>query len=320
VSTDHEYDFALDLDGTGFEPFPWPAGADQVFPTADHTRLAIIETDGEQRHQPGRLSVLDSASGARADIPLPNVYWALWAPNNRHLLATVSDDFAGPSRLFLVDTSGPSVTPLDIDPYSSATAWSPDSRTVAFSGEYDNPGIYLLDVETLEVTRFLPELFGGTSQWGAQIYYLQWSPDGSRLAFASDGDIQVINADGTGTRRLTTHPALELDPRFSPDGKSVAFRRMIGSAGNIVIMDIESGQERTVYDRSEDSGGELLVWSPDGKRLAFATSTPEGQGIFIMNNDGTGRYQLTAGTAYIVGLRWLTNDRISFRLGPTNVM
>jgi Tol biopolymer transport system component len=321
VSTDHEYDFALNLDGTGLEPYPWPAGADQVFPTVDQTHLAIIETDGEQQHEPGRLSILDTPGNTRADIPLPNVYWVQWAPDNRHLLATVSDDIHSPSKLFLVDTAGPSITPLDVDPYTRSTAWSPDSRTIAFGKEYDEPGIFLLDTETLEITSFLSELFGGgASYWGQGVSDLEWSPDSGRLVFSSDGDIQIINAAGTGIRRLTTAPENEFNPRFSPDGRNIAFRRAVGNAANIVLIDIESGQERTIYDRSTDSGGDRLVWSPDGKRLAFTASTLEGQGIFIINNDGTGLYQLAAGTAYIVGLDWLTNDRISFRLGPTNVM
>jgi len=54
-----------------------------------------------------------------------------------------------------------------------------------------------------------------------------WSPDGKHIAFtASDGadtDVWVCNADGTGARRLTTSPALDLSPTWSPDGKRLAF-------------------------------------------------------------------------------------------------
>lgn len=322
VATNHESDFALNIDGTGFEPYPWPPGADQVFPTADQTRLAIIETDGEQRHEPGRLSVFDVSTGARREIPLPHVFYVNWALDGRHLLATanLSQEISAETRLFLVDTESGSVTPLDIDPYNGVAAWSRDSRAVAFGGEYDDPGISVLDIQTLEVTTVPPELFVGASQWGTQIYYLDWSPDGGRMVFSSDGDIQVINADGSGIRRLTTDPANEFDPRFSPDGRLIAFRRAVGNTVNIVVMDIESGQARTIYSPPADFGGDRLAWSPDGKRLAFTAGTLQGQGVFIINNDGTGHYQLTAGTIGVVDLYWLTNDRITLRLAPTNVM
>ena len=47
-----------------------------------------------------------------------------------------------------------------------------------------------------------------------------WSPDGTRIAFASErhypGDIYVVNADGSGLTRLTDHPARESSPAWSP--------------------------------------------------------------------------------------------------------
>ena len=44
-----------------------------------------------------------------------------------------------------------------------------------------------------------------------------------RIAFAYANDLWVANLDGDGVRRLTSHPGVEAGPRFSPDGKLIAF-------------------------------------------------------------------------------------------------
>jgi len=55
-----------------------------------------------------------------------------------------------------------------------------------------------------------------------------WSPDGSKIAFASNRDgnfeIYVMNADGTEQTRLTTDPGWKTNPAWSPDGKKLPFR------------------------------------------------------------------------------------------------
>jgi TolB protein len=58
---------------------------------------------------------------------------------------------------------------------------------------------------------------------------LAWSPDGRRIAFGTNrdrnGEIYVMNADGTGQRRLTRTPEHEFVLGWSPDGRKLAFGR-----------------------------------------------------------------------------------------------
>jgi len=68
-----------------------------------------------------------------------------------------------------------------------------------------------------------------------------WSPDGTRIAFASarsgDADIYVMPATGEpGAVRLTTHPAGDGDPAWSPDGTQIAFRSDRGGNTDIWAM------------------------------------------------------------------------------------
>jgi TolB protein len=60
-----------------------------------------------------------------------------------------------------------------------------------------------------------------------------YSPDGKRIVFTSNRDrqaeIYVMNADGSGQRRLTRKPGDDFSPRFSPDGREIAFTALPGT-------------------------------------------------------------------------------------------
>jgi Tol biopolymer transport system component len=74
-------------------------------------------------------------------------------------------------------------------------------------------------------------------------------------------DIYVINADGSGLRRLTDG----LDPAWSPDGKKVAFARWRDPRG-IYVIDEDGRSETLVFGWSQ---AKAPAWSPDGSRIAF---------------------------------------------------
>jgi Tol biopolymer transport system component len=64
-------------------------------------------------------------------------------------------------------------------------------------------------------------------------YDPDWSPDGKQIAFVGDGpqsDIYVMNADGTDQTRITSNPAQDSYPAFSPNGKYIAFSSDRGNA------------------------------------------------------------------------------------------
>ncbi len=84
-----------------------------------------------------------------------------------------------------------------------------------------------------------------------------------KLAFqaAIGGDIYVVNADGTGLRRV----ADGMDPILSPDGTQLAYARW-GSPGGIFVLDLRSGEERRVAAANRPRSP---TWNADGSKLAF---------------------------------------------------
>lgn len=81
------------------------------------------------------------------------------------------------------------------------------------------------------------------------------------LQASSGGDLYVLNADGSGLRRLTDG----LDPAWSPDGTEVAFTRWRNPWGAYLIQPDGTGEQRIV------DGVRLkeIAWSPDGSRIAY---------------------------------------------------
>ncbi|MBC7624239.1 MAG: PD40 domain-containing protein [Aeromicrobium sp.] len=90
------------------------------------------------------------------------------------------------------------------------------------------------------------------------------------LAFVYAGDIWLADRSGNNTTRLTTHPADELAPAFSPDGKMIAFSARYDGNTDVYVMPISGGQpKRLTWHPGIDT---VNGWSNDGKRVLFASS------------------------------------------------
>ncbi|MGC2325785.1 MAG: hypothetical protein WA604_03665, partial [Candidatus Sulfotelmatobacter sp.] len=67
---------------------------------------------------------------------------------------------------------------------------------------------------------------------------------GDKIAFVYGGDIWLDSASGGAAHRITTHPGRELFPKFSPDGKWIAFTGQYDGNFNVYVMSSEGSQPR----------------------------------------------------------------------------
>ena len=187
--------------------------------------------------------------------------------------------------------------------------WSPDGERIAFYTESFRPGppaqVHVMNADGSDVT----QLTRGPGFKGLP----NWAPDADSLAIVADwGDetgalqgiwiIPASDPDGVTqeeARRVTNPPAgfdADIDPYFSPDGRSIAFARFKSerkSAIHRVGID-GTGLERLTPWRLNASDPD---WSPDGQRIAFDSGDAEARGskgnIYVMRADGSGRTRLT---------------------------
>ncbi len=92
------------------------------------------------------------------------------------------------------------------------------------------------------------------------------SPDGGTLVFDLLGDIYAVPIAGGAARSLTRGPAWDSQPRFSPDGKTIAFTSDRGGIENIWLMDADGANPRALTEE-KDSYVRTAAWTPDGNYL-----------------------------------------------------
>ncbi len=164
--------------------------------------------------------------------------------------------------LFDVDGKNPRVL-LSERTILLTPAWRPDgSELLLTSYRAGRPEIwsYRLADRSFRRLSSVPNAMGGV-----------YSPDGKRIAFtASEGgnsDVWVMNADGTGARKLTTGPALDLSPAWSPDGRRIAFVSDRAGTPQIYVMGADGGDAKRLT--FQGNYNQTPQWSPRGDLIAF---------------------------------------------------
>ncbi len=199
--------------------------------------------------------------------------------------------------LFSAQPDGGGVTEINGRP-GYFTDWRADGERIAFDFYRPNGSVQIAtmnadgtNVDVLTTGRGIHEL-------------PSWSPDGQRIVFnMSRKDpnkpgfstrLRVMNADGTDLRRLPmASRGFDVEPRYSPDGKRIAFMRLRAVRGDhqqAAFVVRAKGRHRVRQLTPWALNAEHPTWSPDSEWIVFNTA-PNGT-IKAMRADGSDRHTI----------------------------
>ncbi|HET9796254.1 MAG TPA: S9 family peptidase [Thermoanaerobaculia bacterium] len=356
----------------------------QISPDGRQIAYVLVTVNEKEDRYDTALWTVAASEGA-APRPLtsgPRDSAPRWAPDS-HTLAFLRSPEKGAPQVYLLSMSGGEARMLtDLPKGTSAPVWSPDGKAIAFTSGttpedleekkrgakadrkksdvhlvteafYRLNGLGLIDPSSHDhvwtVPSTLPangpaearQLTAGKFDEGSPV----WSPDGSRLYFASDpvaesyyypsdSNVYAVPASGGPIDRIVDIDGPVLDVSPSPDGRRFAFHGWINPERtrsydkvDLFVSDGRSTRDLTAdweadltnfvaYDTHPPRGGgdaEALVWTPDGAAF-FAVATVHGAANLFRVDAATGaRQPVTAGDREIVAFS-ATPDASRFAL------
>jgi Tol biopolymer transport system component len=122
-------------------------------------------------------------------------------------------------------------------------------------------------------------------------------------------DIYVSRADGTGLKRLTTHPSIDGGVvAWAPNGEKIAFATDRQGDGDVFVMTRNGERERALTRGAADDRG--AAWAPDGARIAFWSDRDGDNEIYVMTRDGGHIERLTSSPMDDVLPAWSPDGRM----------
>ena len=217
----------------------------------------------------------------------------------------------GREQLFIMNTDGTGSAQITRDDANHEDpAWSPDGKRIAFVYIKDKlEVISLMNAHGSGVERLTPQ--------SVRAIHPNWSPDGKKLAYCTDDDLAPPRKNDSdivvidmSTRRAATliTGGTNTYPAFSPDGKLIAFRKMLGEMNSeVFVANADGTRVRNLTNHQAFDG--WPAWSPDGKRIAFASNRNSSYQIFTMNPDGSEVRLLANTEGRATAPKWSTDGR-----------
>ena len=162
---------------------------------------------------------------------------------NRDVQEIFIADYDGANQLRVTNTKTLNITPT----------WSPDNQVIAYTSyRPSGGGVGTFQDIVLSYIGTGDRQTPATGNPAKQNYLPVWSPDGSKIAFTTNRDgnpeIYVMNRDGSGVRRMTNSPQIDVSPTWSPTGAQLAWVSDRTGTPKIYIMNVDGTGQRPLIN------------------------------------------------------------------------
>jgi TolB protein len=161
---------------------------------------------------------------------------------NRDVQEIYIADYDGANPIKVTNTRTLNITPT----------WSPDTQAIAYTSYRPSGGMGTFQDIIVSHIRIGKRETPANGDPKKQNYLPIWSPDGTKIAFTTNRDgnpeIYVMNKDGSGVRRMTNHPAIDVSPTWSPSGGQLAWVSDRTGTPRIYIMDADGANQRVLIN------------------------------------------------------------------------
>jgi Tol biopolymer transport system component len=263
-----------------------------AFDVADEGTLAYVP--GPTFVEESRLSWVDTSAASSTTRPTKASASAVEAvPLNDDRKGFVEPNFSADGTLlsvilkadvfkpYLYDLKADTLNRIVVDGDVESAAISPEGTRLAYTSNKD--GAYDLFLRDL-ASHSEKKIFQGPGDYPCSV---TWSPDGKAVAFAttpdqhSNRDVYVVTVDDLKVTAFCGGKAEERAPRWSPDGKWLAYSSDESGTREVFLRSYPDGRQTR---QVSSDGGDWPVWDPGGKRLFYRTR----DGVFAVSVAGDG--------------------------------
>jgi TolB protein len=196
---------------------------------------------------------------------------------------------AGHYQLFTMNIDGSRQTQITHDNWNhDLPSFSPDGKKIAYVSDRNGHSvIYVMNADGTGDERITDE--------SAESIHPTWSPDGTKIIYCADDDLHppkkndaIIFVADVSTKEITPliQGGVNTYPSYSPDGKKITFRKMIGDMNSeVFVANADGSDPKNISNHMAFDG--WPAWSPDGQQIAFSSNRRANYQIFIMQADGS---------------------------------
>jgi len=273
-------------DGTALDRlFPWDPDVSCSYPVFDPSRRTLAFTSGNRSivGQQDGIYRLDLDSQVEELLVAGSSLRPLqWSPTGESLL--IQEGSASVSNIWRIDHDGGGLVLVAGDGVSrnADARWLSDGSRIVLISDRDDPGNPAAQhIWSVEPDGGSPlKITGGSGPYWSP----RPSPDGLQIAFALDGNIWVMDSDGSNAGQLTGLPngdeSLPKAP-WSPDANHILFSRYYPlNHSQTWVMDRDGSNQTQLSSGTMDDWPE--DWSPDGAEVLYWWD-----GLWVMDADGT---------------------------------